>query len=75
VQRRSHNQKALEFRNGYENSNGLAARVISDVVEGLKAALSGWQEMQARFTAEGMKVDAEAAQVAATLNRPRNTLA
>jgi CO/xanthine dehydrogenase Mo-binding subunit len=49
--------------------------VVSDVVEGLQAALSGWQEMQAQALAEGVQVDAEAAQVAAALDRARKLLA
>jgi hypothetical protein len=58
-----------------KTETGLAARVVSDVVEGLQAALSGWQEMQARSTAEGVQVAAEAAQVAAALDRARKLLA
>jgi hypothetical protein len=53
----------------------LAARVVSDVVEGLQAALSCWQEMQAQALAEGVQVDAEEAQVAAALDRARKLLA
>jgi hypothetical protein len=57
-----------------KTETGLAARVVSDVVEGLQAALRGWQEMQAQALAEGVQVDAEAAQVAAALDRARKLL-
>jgi hypothetical protein len=42
--------------------------VVSDVVEGLQSALSGWQEMQAQAFAEGVQVDA-------ALDRARKLLA
>lgn len=58
-----------------KTETGLAARVVSDVVEGLEAALRGWQEMQARSAAEGLDTDAEAAQVALALDRARKLLA
>lgn len=57
-----------------KTETGLAARVVSDVVEGLEAALRGWQEMQARSIAEGVQIDAEAAQVALALDRARKLL-
>jgi hypothetical protein len=57
-----------------KTETGLAARVVSDVVEGLQAALRGWQEMQAQALAEGVQVDAEVAQVAAALDRARKLL-
>mgnify|MGYP007114282902 CR=1 FL=1 len=38
-----------------KTETGLAARVVSDVVEGLEAALKGWQEMQARSIAEACR--------------------
>lgn len=57
-----------------KTETGLAARVVSDVVEGLEAALKGWQEMQARSIAEGVQIDAEAAQVALALDRARKLL-
>jgi hypothetical protein len=57
-----------------KTETGLAARVVSDVVEGLQAALSGWQEMRAQALVEGVQVDAEAAQVAAALDRARKLL-
>jgi|TARA_R110002110_G_scaffold106898_2_gene267701 hypothetical protein len=37
-------------------SISAAARVVSDVMEGLQAALSGWQEMQAQALAKGVQV-------------------
>ena len=58
-----------------KTETGLAARVVSDVVEGLQSALSGWQEMQAQAFAEGVQVDTEAAQVAAALDCARKLLA
>ena len=58
-----------------KTETGLAARMVSDVVEGLEAALKGWQEMQARSIAEGVQIDSEAAQVALALDRARKLLA
>ena len=58
-----------------KTETGLAARVVSDVVEGLEAALRGWQEMRAQSIAEGVQIDAEAAQVAHALDRARKLLA
>lgn len=58
-----------------KTETGLAARVVSDVVEGLEAALRGWQEMQARSIAKGVQIDAETAQVALALDRARKLLA
>lgn len=57
-----------------KTETGLAARVVSDVVEGLEAALRGWQEMQARSIAEGVQIDAEAAQVVRSIDRARKLL-
>lgn len=57
-----------------KTETGLAARVVSDVVEGLEAALRGWQEMQAQSIAEGVQIDAEAAQVELALSRARKLL-
>ena len=57
-----------------KTETGLAARVVSDVVEGLEGALKGWQEMQARSIAEGVQIDAEAAQVARSIDRARKLL-
>lgn len=57
-----------------KTETGLAARVVSDVVEGFEAALRGWQEMQARSAAEGLDTGAEAAQVALALDRARKLL-
>jgi hypothetical protein len=58
-----------------KTETGLAARMVSDVVEGLAAALKGWHEMQARSVAEGVQVDAEAEQVMLALDRARKLLA
>lgn len=58
-----------------KTETGLAARVVSDVVEGLEAALRGWQEMQARSAAEGLDTGAEQAQVGLALDRARKLLA
>lgn len=58
-----------------KTETGLAARVVSDVVEGLEAALRGWQEMQARSAAEGLDTGAEKAQVGLALDRARKLLA
>ena len=37
-----------------KTETGLAVQVVSDVVEGLQAALSGWQEMQDQALVEGV---------------------
>lgn len=52
----------------------LAARMVSDVVEALGAALTGWHEMQVRSAAEGLDTDAEAARVALAIDRARKLL-
>jgi len=66
-----HNQKALEVRHGYENRNRTSGAGgfrcggrAPDCVEWLAG-------VQAQALAEGVQVDAEAAQVAAALDRAR----
>jgi hypothetical protein len=54
-----------------KTETGLAARVVSDVVEGLENALSGWQEMVARAEAEGLDISTEAATVAQAMGKAR----
>jgi hypothetical protein len=58
-----------------KTETGLAARVVSDVVEGLENALSGWHEMVARAEAEGLDISTEAATVAQAINKAKGLIA
>jgi hypothetical protein len=57
-----------------KTETGLAARVVSDVVEGLENALSGWQEMTARADAEGLDISTEAATVAQAIDKAKGLI-